>query len=253
MMRAIAQLGVQRRALGAGSNLLIADTVGDQIGLRLGNSFRTLESLSDSRLRVGAGMSLMTLSRQAGELGLSGLEFAGGIPAQIGGAVFMNAGAHGGEMASVLEEIELISEDGQLLHVRPSEFSFTYRHSGIPAGMLITGCTLKLTPGAPDGIARRHAECLAERRKRQPLSLPSAGSIFKNPSPDRPAGQVLEELGFKGAAVGGARISELHANWIVNPSRTATAQDVWTLIEQCRDAARQKCQLDLIPEIQRWG
>src|SRR5262249_36080108 len=153
----------------------------------------------------------------------------GGIPALIGGAVFMNAGAHGSEISAVLRDVVLARGEG-IEQISTASLPFRYRHSGIPSDSVVVSATFTFTRGDREKIAARRAELLKERKARQPLTQPSAGSVFKNPSPERTAGQILEECGLKGFAAGGVQISPLHANWIVNPNRLGTAQDVLVLI-----------------------
>ena len=132
------------------------------------------------------------------------------------------------------------------------ELPWRYRSSGLPTDFTVTSVLLRLTQGDRAGIARACAENLAERRARQPLALPSAGSVFKNPRPDLAAGRVLEEAGLKGERIGGAMVSELHANWIVNPDRKATAQDIRSLIDLCRQRVLKHSGISLEPEVRFW-
>jgi UDP-N-acetylmuramate dehydrogenase len=245
--------GLPSRVLGAGSNVLIDDEGIPGFTIRLGKGFRSWQELGSGRFLVGAGMSLMSLSRDTADAGFSGLEFAGGIPASIGGAVRMNAGAHGGEMSSVIQSIEVVTPTGELQQAGVSELGFSYRHSELPPGCCIVGATLQLIPSTREKTSALRAEHLAERKKRQPLSSPSAGSVFKNPSPTRSAGAVLDEAGLKGVELGGAQVSRMHANWIINPKRTATAFDVRSLIKHCQSEAQRKVGVALQPEVILWG
>ncbi len=241
------------RVLGNGSNVLFGD---DPLGLwiiKLGAGFRRVESISRGEIEVFGSVPLMSFARKVSDDGLSGLEFAAGIPATMGGAVFMNAGAHGGEICSRIVEVRGVLADGSSVVWQRDELSWRYRHSGLPVGAVVTSVRLSLVEGDRVAISERCAHNLTERRARQPLSLPSAGSVFKNPSPELPAGMLLERIGMKGAAIGGAMISEMHANWIVNPKREARAKDVVDLIEACKAKALAEAGIALEPEVRLWA
>jgi UDP-N-acetylmuramate dehydrogenase len=240
------------RVLGNGSNIICGDNPLEGWVLKLGSGFRKVESLSRGVLEVSGSVPLMSFARKVSDEGLSGLEFAAGIPATIGGAVVMNAGAHGDEICSRIVEVRGVLADGSSVVWQRDELPWRYRHSGLPAGCVVTSARLSLVEGDRATISERCAHNLAERRARQPLALPSAGSVFKNPSPDLPAGMLLERIGMKGAAIGGAMISEMHANWIVNPKREATAQDVLALIEACKAKALAEEGIVLEPEVRLW-
>jgi UDP-N-acetylmuramate dehydrogenase len=237
--------------LGNGSNLLIGDSGVNAWVIKLGSGMKQIERRG-SRFEVFGAAPLMSFARKVSDEGFSGLEFAAGIPASLGGAVFMNAGAHGSEIGSRIHLVRGVMPDGTVREWMRDELPWAYRHSGLPSGAVVTSVVLDLVEGDRDAIARACSEHLAERKARQPLSLPSAGSVFKNPSPSRPAGMVLESLGLKGFSVGGASISEMHANWIVNPRKEASAKDVLALIETCRERARIGEGLELEPEVRVW-
>jgi len=194
----------------------------------------------------------MSLARKLSDDGFSGLEFAAGIPASIGGATFMNAGAHGSEICERIFQVRGVLPDGSQRTWRREELPWRYRWSGLPAGVTVTSIELELVEGDKATIARACSAHLSERRARQPLSMPSAGSVFKNPSPTEPAGRVLEGAGLKGHRIGGAVVSELHANWIVNPEKQATAADVAQLIDYCRSRVREHSGIELEPEVKLW-
>ena len=240
------------RVLGNGSNVLFGDTALPLWIIKLGGGFRRVETFSRGEVEVFGSAPLMSFARKVSDDGLSGLEFAAGIPATLGGAVFMNAGAHGGEIASRIVEVGGVLADGSRVVWQRDELPWRYRHSGLPAGSVVTSVRLSLVDGDRTKISERCAHNLAERRARQPLSLPSAGSVFKNPSPELPAGMLLERVGMKGAAIGGATVSEMHANWIVNPKRQASAKDVVALIEACRAKALSDAGIVLEPEVRIW-
>jgi UDP-N-acetylmuramate dehydrogenase len=194
----------------------------------------------------------MSLARRVSGDGFSGLEFAAGIPATIGGAIFMNAGAHGSEICERIVHVDAVMSDGSIERFDVRDLPWRYRHSGLPAGCFVTSVRLRVVPGDKARISALCAHNLDERRKRQPLSLPSAGSVFKNPSPDQPAGRLLEEAGMRGERVGGAQVSELHANWIVNPDKSASASDVLSLIALCQARVKARSGIDLVPEVRMW-
>lgn len=238
--------------LGSGSNVVIPDKGIGGIVIRLGKGLRYRKSLSETRFEVGAAMSLMTLSRELSEAGLAGIEFAGGIPASIGGAVRMNAGAHGDEIASLLRSVTIVTRDGRIESLSPAEVGFSYRHSNFPAGSIVVRAELELTSSDRQTTAARRSEFLAERKRRQPLTLPSAGSVFKNPAGTLSAGALLEAAGMKGERIGGAQVSILHANWIVNDERSASASDISALVKLCKERVLAKDGISLEPEILLW-
>ncbi|MCB0336634.1 MAG: UDP-N-acetylmuramate dehydrogenase, partial [Bdellovibrionales bacterium] len=218
------------RVLGAGSNLIIRDNLMDAWVLKLGRGFRYFTEINSSRFLVGAGMSLMNLSRRLSEKGMSGLEFAGGIPATVGGATRMNAGAHGGQMSDVLTSIRYMTPEGRLITANAQEFEWSYRATTIPQSAIIVEVELELKKDDPEVTKAKRQACLNERKARQPLHFPSFGSVFKNPSPNQAAGQLIESAGLKGYRIGKAQVSTMHANWIVNPTREASAKDILSLI-----------------------
>lgn len=250
VVRFLTSSGTGWRVLGAGSNALLPSAGVEGPVLRLGRGFRTTDKLSEGQFRVGASVSLMTLSRELSEAGLSGLEFAGGIPGSIGGAVAMNAGAHGSEMSSIVRSVSVVLSDGCVEELSTQSLGFAYRTSQLPNDSVVTSCVIELKAADQTHTRAARATFLEERKSRQPLQLPSAGSIFRNP-PGTAAGAVLERAGMKGRRVGGAEISTLHANWIVNPGRTATDLDVKELVAICqREAEKQGVILE--PELIIW-
>lgn len=248
----LTQEGQRYQVVGNGSNVLFGDDPLQLWVIKLGAGFRRSEARADDEVEVFGSVPLMSFARQVSSEGRSGLEFAAGIPATIGGAVFMNAGAHGAEICERIVEVRGVLRDGTVSAWRVGDLPWRYRHSGLPVGAVVTSVVLSLPSGDKERISQRCAHNLAERRARQPLALPSAGSVFKNPSPERPAGMLLEELGMKGFAIGGAMVSELHANWIVNPKRQATARDVVSVIEACQERARATSGIELEPEVRLW-
>jgi len=252
LLASINRNGGSFRILGAGSNLLIDDSGIVDCVIRLGGEFREVVSVSDHVVDVGAACGLMRVSRSVSAAGLSGLEFASGIPASVGGAVRMNAGAHGGQIADIVEWVECIGPDGTF-RMSAAELGFGYRRSTLPVDSIVVRARMRLTVGNMGEIERRRGELLAYRKATQPLTLPSFGSVFKNPSTERSAGAILEAAGLKGRRIGGAEVSSLHGNWIVNPERLATVGDIVRLIALCRSAAAERGEPDLQPEVVFWG
>jgi len=241
------------RYLGAGSNLLLPDTPLDVVVIRLGRGFGAVQALEgEGNFRVGASASLMRISRTFSEDGYAGLEFAGGIPASLGGAARMNAGAHGGEMVNVIHALHVMHPLGELQRIDARSLTWAYRESSLSEDMLITALELRLVRGEREQIRLRRAKLLAERKARQPLSMPSAGSVFRNPEPQRPAGALLEQVGMKGERRGGAEVSQLHANWIVNPKREATQADVEALMCECERRVLDTHGIRLRREVVTW-
>ena len=238
--------------LGGGSNVLVSDK-----GLPVVISMKGLKSFSvtesgegNTDVKVGAGYGLTALTRKVQRLGLAGLEFAFGIPGSVGGAIVMNAGASGGEVEDVLLEAELLS-DGKINTVPATDLKLAYRESSLPKGAVILSATLRLGNGEQNGIMEKMNENNNARKASQPLDLPSAGSIFKNPQGDY-AGRIIEELGFKGKSVGGAMVSEKHANFIVNTG-DATAGNVLELVEEIEAKVKEEKGISLTREIRFAG
>jgi UDP-N-acetylmuramate dehydrogenase len=240
------------RVIGAGSNLLIPDNGITDPVITLGAGFREPVELNAGRWLLPAGGSLMTLSRTLSAAGWSGLEFAGGIPASVGGAVRMNAGAHGGAIGERIESVSVLLPTGEIQSLTPAELQFDYRHTKLPEGCIVTSATVRLVSSDPATTMQTRAEYLASRKRTQPLTLPSFGSVFRNPSANQPAGVLLEQARLKGTKIGGAAVSTLHANWIVNESKDATASDITALIACCQQRVADSFGVQLCPEVVRW-
>lgn len=255
VLQIIHALDMPWRVIGFGSNSLFPDEGLQGITIKLGAQFRYVRpSTRTGSFVVGASMPLMGLSRLMCSQGLSGLEFAGGIPASIGGAVRMNAGAHGSEMASIIDTIRGFSSQGEEFALTRSEAVFGYRHCNLESDAVVFEVELSLAASDRDACSALMKEFLRSRKQHQPLTVPSAGSIFRNPiAGGRTAGQLLEDLDLKGTKVGGAEVSLMHANWIVNPTRTATARDVIALVELCQSRAMESYGVALTPELVRWS
>ena len=248
LLRLLREADAPVELMGKGTNLLVADEGLDAVVVRLGEAISGAELLPGDRVRAGAGISLAKLAVFAAEAGLSGLEFAHGIPGSLGGAVFMNAGAYGGEMKDVLESAEIALPDGTLREVPAEELELSYRHSALEgSGALVTAATVKLTPAEPEAIRARMRELMEKRRASQPLDMPSAGSTFKRPAVGY-AAALIDQAGLKGFAVGGAQVSEKHAGFVINRGG-ATFDDVVQLMEHIQKTVFEKSGVRLEPEV----
>jgi len=237
--------------LGRGSNVLVRDGGIRGIVVKM---FRGLTSMTiiGEDVVAEAGCYLPFLARAAAVHGLSGLEFAAGIPGTVGGAVVMNAGAHGDSMGDVLVQVEVMDSSGNLTRVPAGLLQLGYRTSRLmDTGETVVKVYLRLRRDEPVEIRKRMQANLARRRALQPLNMPNAGSVFKNPA-NASAGQLIDRCGAKGLTVGGAAVSEKHANFIVNKGR-ATATDIITLMEMVRRIVWDTFQVHLEPEIHIMG
>lgn len=225
--------------LGNGSNLLVSDEGIRAAVIRLDGDFRKITLVDDTTIFCGAGVTLAYLCKFALNCGLSGLEFAWGIPGTVGGAVFMNAGAYDGEMKDVVHSVSHISPSGEIGRIEKDDLKFGYRTSVYRSNnMIITGITLKLKKGNSDEIRAKMDDYMSRRSTKQPLEYPSAGSVFKRPEGNF-AGTLIEQCGLKGKTCGGAQVSEKHAGFIINKSN-ATAKDVRDLISQIQKTVSDK-------------
>lgn len=238
--------------LGGGSNLLVSDQ-----GLPVVISMKGLKSFAATEsgggmtdVKAGAGYGLTALTRKVQRLGLTGFEFGFGIPGSIGGAVVMNAGASGGEIKDVLLEVELCV-NGKVDTVPAADLKLAYRDCSLPKGSVILSATFRLGSGEKDAILKKMNENNDARKASQPLDIPSAGSVFKNPPGDF-AGRIIEKLGLKGKRIGDAAVSEKHANFIVNLGN-ATSQNVFELIEEIEEKAKKGNGISLYREIRFAG
>ncbi len=233
--------GVKYKVVAGGSNVIFPDKISDTWILKLGQGFRTKEVISENKegviLKIGSAIPLIGLSSEYSKKNFSGLEFAGGIPAAIGGALKMNAGAHGSDMSQIVEEVYFVNTAGNVEVFKKEDCGFAYRQSSFPGGSVITGCKMRLKKCQEGEAISKRSYFLAERKKNQPITIPSSGSIFKNPTPQLSAGVLLDSLGLKDFKCGQAQISGMHANWIVNPNRLATSSEVLQIIEKCKKKA----------------
>ncbi len=245
--------GIPYLVAGRGSNLLVKDGGIGGVVILLAGAFADIqyEGSDYSDILAGAGLSIVNLLIWCREEGISGLEFLAGIPGTVGGAVAMNAGAFGKEIGPRVREIRLVSQSGQPTARDRSRFRFSYRDLDLEAGVVITNVLFRLDRDTPETVSARIAGCLKKRKETQPLEYPSAGSIFKNPLNDY-AGRLIEQAGLKGKRIGGAMISNKHANFIVNKGG-ATATDILTLINLARKEVRRTAGVQLELEIQIVG
>lgn len=242
-----AEAAVPVTLVGNGSNLLVRDKGIRGLVIKLGNMLRDT-SVEGSTITFGSGVSLALASKKAAELGLSGLEFAVGIPGTIGGAVYMNAGAYDGEMAKVVKSVRFMDADGNTGELQADGLDFGYRHSALQgSGKIITSVTVELIPGDKQAIAAKLADFSNRRLTKQPLELPSAGSMFKRP-PGYYAGTLIDQTGLKGYTVGGAQVSKKHAGFVVNIGG-ATAADVLQLISDVQEKVMKAHGVHLEPEV----
>ena len=230
---AVVQAGVPYTVIGNGSNTLVRD--GGFRGVVFVTTDMRRVTIDGTRLTGGCGVLLGSVGTNASRAGLAGAEFANGIPGTLGGAVYMNAGAYGGQLADIVCETVCYDLDAkQVLHLDNAAQHFGYRHSVfMEKNYIILSATLQLTKDEPDAIRARMNDYLARRREKQPLEYPSAGSVFKRPE-GHFAGKLIEDAGMKGLCVGGAEVSPKHAGFIVNVGG-ATARDVLELIERIRE------------------
>lgn len=239
--------------LGKGSNLLVSDEGIRGAVVALSGDFKRIELLSDKQtVRAGAASALASVCAFARDRALGGLEFAWGIPGSVGGAVYMDAGAYGGEMRDVVAKVRHVTPQGETEEVFGEELGFSYRRSRYTGGGdVIVQVEYRLEPGEPSQIAGKMEELMNRRKEKQPYDMPSAGSVFKRPQ-NGFAAALIEESGLKGRRVGGAQVSEKHAGFIVNTGG-ASCRDVLELIEIIRNTVAQKTGVELECEVRKVG
>ena len=249
--------------IGGGSNLLVKDGGIGGVVISLGRclkDIRATEGGSEVRLTAQAGVKLPSLCRYCIERGFAGLNFALGIPATVGGAIVMNAGTARGSMADVLKSIGCLQPNGRRVRFDRRELDFSYRclswKESVPNGEgvvpIIVDGSFSLKPGDAKMLTDEAEETLKTRTAKQPLDQPSAGCFFKNPAPDRSAGELIEKAGLKGRQIGNARVSTRHANFIVNTGG-ATARDILALMEMVQKRVAEKFKVELVPEVKIVG
>jgi len=233
--------------LGNGSNTLVRDDGYKGIILHLGDKFSDI-SVEGNRIVAQSGAMLSQVARAAYENGLTGMEFASGIPGTVGGAVVMNAGAYGGEMSKVVTEVTVVSKDGEILLLDNDTMEFGYRYSTIRnRPFIVSKVCFELEPGNREEIKAKMDELAAKRREKQPLEYPSAGSTFKRPE-GYFAGELIMKSGMRGYQIGGARVSDKHCGFVINTGN-ATASDILDVIAEVQERVKECFGVELEPEI----
>lgn len=246
------KLGVPWVAVGQGSNLLVSDDGFDGAVITLGSGFSACVYNEDTgTFSVGASCRLSHVVREAHAHAREGLEFAVGTPGTLGGALRMNAGTSRDYLGSRVISVTTLRPGAGLRHYNAADIEWGYRQSSLPFDEIVLECELASTPGDVEEIRARMESARSRRRKTQPLSYPSCGSVFRNPE-GASAARLVESTGLKGATCGGAQISDLHANFIINRSQ-ARAVEVLALIHAAQDAVRERCGVELVPEVRFLG
>ncbi len=239
--------GVSWTSLGRGSNMLVSDKGIRGVVVKPGSGL-DYARFEGQTVYAGAAFSFIKLSVLAGKEGLTGLEFAGGIPGTVGGAVYMNAGAHGSDVSRIFQSAQIVTETGELVTYGREAMAFDYRHSMLHESKgFVVEAVFELERGVREEIAATLASYKERRIRTQPLHLAVAGSVFKNPPGDF-AARLIQEAGLKGYRVGGAEISVQHANFIVNTGQ-ATAEDVLTLMAHIQSTVKARYGVELVPEV----
>lgn len=236
--------------LGGGNNLLVADDGIEGLVIKLGRPFARLEFLED-RIVAGAGLATSVLLRECLEHEIAGFEFLAGVPGTLGGALVMNAGTYLGEIVEVLVEATLLTEAGDLRVMKADELGLAYRTSRIPPGWIALDLVMRRTPGVRDEIAAKIRKLREGRKNSQPLTLPNAGSIFKNP-PMEYAWKLIDAVEGRGMRRGDAQVSEKHANFIVNLGN-AKGSEVLALMRELQRRVEERCGVHLVPEVKLVG
>lgn len=248
MIKECRESDIDYMIIGNGSNLLASDDGYRGVVIRLDGEFRKIALVDEDTIYCGAGATLAALCKFALNCGLSGLEFAWGIPGTVGGAIFMNAGAYGGEMKDVVYSVSHLTPEGDTGRIEKDDLEFGYRTSVYRSNnAIITGVVIKLKKDNPDDIRARMDDFLGRRSSKQPLDYPSAGSVFKRPE-GAFAGALIEQCGLKGHSHGGAQVSEKHAGFIIN-KQNATAHDVKALIREVQTKVYDETGYDLKCEL----
>ena len=237
--------------MGAGTNILAPDEGIRGLVICLKDCMDGMEQLDDTRIRVAAGVTMTRAAVYAANLGLGGMEFAHGIPGTVGGGVYMNAGAYGGEICQICESVDVMDMEGNISTVECNCMKFSYRHSILEEqDGIVLSAVFKLEPKSQDEIREKMAELMTKRKTSQPLDLPSAGSAFKRPVGGY-AAALIDQAGLKGFCVGGAGVSTKHAGFVVN-NGGATAADVKEVLQQVAEKVYEKSGIRLEPEVRIW-
>lgn len=245
--------GIPYFILGRGSNLLVSDSGFDGVVVNLRKHFNRIDVDKENKtITAQAGASLPAVSQAALMAGLTGLEFAAGIPGTMGGGLFMNAGAYGGELKQIVTKASVMTKEGWIKTVMAEEMELGHRISCfMKTGEIILSAAMQLSEEDTEAIKARMDDFNGRRRDKQPLKYPSAGSTFKRPQ-GYFAGKLIEDAGLKGFCVGGAKVSEKHAGFVINTG-SATAADIWNLCQTIREKVREQFGVELEPEIQLLG
>ncbi len=247
VQRYLCQLEIPYYVLGNGSNLLVSDAGYRGVILEIADRMNEV-SVEGDCIVAQAGAPMSKIARVAYENGLTGFEFASGIPGTIGGGVVMNAGAYGGELKQVVTWVTVVDREGEILELDNATMEFGYRTSVIKKHpFIVTRVRLQLEKGEPEEIKARMDELAAKRREKQPLEYPSAGSTFKRPE-GYFAGELIMNAGLRGYCVGGAQVSEKHCGFVIN-TKDATAEDVKQLIEHVKHTVKEQFGVELEPEV----
>ncbi|MDD2481175.1 MAG: UDP-N-acetylmuramate dehydrogenase [Lutispora sp.] len=237
--------------MGNGTNIIVSDEGIRGAVIKLGDKMSSIE-IAEDRVSAQCGAKLPEVAKYAANNSLSGLEFASGIPGSIGGAAAMNAGAYGNEMKDVIEKVEVLDSNFEYRVLQNKEMEFGYRKSVIEKhGYIVLGCTFKLKKANKSDIKILMDECTERRQSKQPLNLPSAGSIFKRPE-GYYTGKLIEDAGLKGMSIGGAQISEKHCGFIVSKG-DATAKDIYNLIKHIQRTVYERFGVKLETEVKLIG
>ncbi|MDP4163935.1 MAG: UDP-N-acetylmuramate dehydrogenase [Bacillota bacterium] len=252
LMEIIRKSKLKWRAIGRGSNLLVSDRGIEGAVIKLGQGIDQIQ-INGTEVRAGGGQSLISLATNISKQGLSGLEFAGGIPGSVGGAVYMNGGAHGSDISKILNKALILFEDGSLEWLSNEDMKFSYRSSILQKERpgIVVEAIFELQKGEKEKIVTEIKKNKDYRKDTQPWNYPCAGSIFRNPLPNY-AGQLIEKAGLKGHSIGGAKISDMHGNFIVNTG-SATAEDVLALIQHVKDTIFDLYEIKMETEVEIIG
>ena len=251
VLKATESLNCEPLILGAGTNILAPDAGVRGLVICLKDALDGIEQLSETTIRVMAGVTMTRAAVYAANLGLSGLEFAHGIPGTVGGGVYMNAGAYGGEICQVCSQVAVMDKTGNVTVLSNEDMAFSYRHSRLEEqNGIVVYADFQLTPASPDAIKGKMQELMNKRKTSQPLDMPSAGSAFKRPVGGY-AAALIDQEGLKGFQIGGAQVSTKHAGFVVNAGG-ASAKDVICLLNQVSDKVYKSTGIRLEPEVRIW-
>lgn len=251
VLKYVAKHALPLLIIGRGSNLIVRDGGIRGVVIKLAEGFENV-TIAGTSITAEAGVALAALAKRAATASLAGFEFAAGIPGSLGGALVMNAGAYGGEMCQVVDWVDCMDRDGNVRRRSNAEMEYSYRHSVLlDTDEIAVRARLNLHSGVREDIEAKIRELNAQRASKQPLTLPSAGSVFKRP-PGNYAGPLIESAGLKGFRIGGAMVSELHANFIVNVGG-ATASDVLAVMEHVQQTVLQQHGIKMEPEVRVVG